>query len=56
MEKSEYAQKNIFLTVYRQKITHRNIMTEKSHFSMSSPLEIVFLSVRDLQKNYARPD
>ena len=33
-EKGEYTQKNIFLTAYRQKITHRNIMTEKSHFSV----------------------
>jgi len=28
-EKYEYRQKNIFLTVYPQKNTHRNMMTEK---------------------------
>ena len=37
--------KNIFLTVYPQKNTHRNIMTEKSNFSVGSPSKIIFLWV-----------
>jgi len=55
-EKCEYRQKNIFLTVYPQKNTHRNIMTEKSNFSVDSPSEIIFLWVLHAQKNYVRPD
>jgi len=55
-EKFEYRQKNIFLTVYRQKITHRNRMTEKSTFSVGSPSEIIFLWVSHAQKNCVHPD
>jgi hypothetical protein len=55
-EKYEYPQKYIFLTVYSQKITHRNRITEKSKFSVSSPSEIIFLSGFHSQKNYTRPD
>jgi hypothetical protein len=50
-EKYESRQKNIFLTVYQQKITHRNSM----NFSVSSSSEIVFLSVLHAQKNYVHP-
>jgi len=55
-EKFEYRQKNIFLTVYPQKNTHRNIMTEKSNFSVGSPSETIFLWVSHAQKNCVRPD
>ena len=41
---------------YRQKITHRNRMTEKSTFSVGSPSETIFLWVSHAQKNYVRPD
>jgi len=55
-EKYEYRQKNIFLTVYRQKNTHTNIMTEKLNFSVGSPSEIFFLSVLRAQKIFVRSD
>ena len=50
-EKFEYRQKNIFLTVYAQKNTHRNI-----NFSVGSPSETIFLWVSHAQKNCVRPD
>ena len=55
-EKYEYRQKNIFMMVYTQKITHRNRMIEKSIFSVGSPLETIFLLVLHAQKNCVRPD
>ena len=41
---------------YRQKITHRNRMIEKSTFSVGSPSETIFLWVSHAQKNYVRSD
>ena len=55
-EKCEYCQKNIFLTVYLQKNTHGNIMTEKFNCSVCSPSETIFLWVLHGQKNYVSPD
>ena len=55
-KKCEYHQKNIFLTVYPQKNTHRNIMTEKFNCSVYSPSETISLWVLHPQKNCVSPD
>ena len=47
---------NIFLTVYSQKNTHENIMTEKFICSVCSPSETIFLWVLHAHKNCVWPD